>query len=68
MKGLLWKDGGTIFMVQLENELSLAPISWDQIYRHGAAEENRGPTDPKEFNQHYRNLSGKLAMYVVIKS
>ena len=56
MKGLLWKEGGPIFMLQIENELALAPVAWKQVYRYGASEENRGPTDPEEFAKHYENL------------
>ncbi len=56
MRGLLWKEGGPVFMLQLENELSLAPNSWGQVYRQGAPEENRGPMDADGFNKHYQNL------------
>jgi hypothetical protein len=55
-KGLLWKDGGPVFMLQVENELGHAPNQWDGVYRFGAAEEHRGPHDPKDFVRHYENL------------
>ncbi|MGZ0709686.1 beta-galactosidase [Coraliomargarita sp. W4R53] len=56
IQGQLWKDGGPIFMVQVENELGVAPINWSMIYRHGAAEEHRGPVDPAAFVEHYQSL------------
>lgn len=56
MKGLYWKDGGPIHMVQLENELLNAPVMWKMVYRYGAAEEHRGPTEKDDWVQHYVNL------------
>ncbi len=56
LKGLYWKDGGPIFMVQVENEASLAPVSWKMVYRYGCAEENRGPATKEEFIKYYQNL------------
>lgn len=56
IQGQLWKDGGPIFMVQVENELGVAPINWGMVYRHGAAEEHRGPKDPAAFVEHYQRL------------
>lgn len=61
MKGFYWKDGGPIYMVQLENELLNAPIKWKMVYRHGAAEEHRGPPDKDDWVKHYENLR-KIAL------
>jgi len=56
LKGLYWKDGGPIFMVQVENEVGNAPNAWAMVYRYGAAEENRGPATKEEFIKYYQNL------------
>ncbi len=56
LKGLYWKDGGPIFMVQVENEVGNAPNAWAMVYRYGAAEENRGPPTKEEFVKYYQNL------------
>ncbi len=56
LKGQYWKDGGAIFMVQVENEVGNAPNAWQMVYRYGAAEENRGPATKEEFIKYYQNL------------
>ena len=56
LDGMMWDQGGPIYMVQVENELSHAPIQWYTTYRHGAAEEHKGPEDGDELWKHYRTL------------
>lgn len=56
MKGLYWQQGGSIYYVQLENELSNAPVSWETYYRCAASDEQRGPEDGEEWTKHYYNL------------
>jgi beta-galactosidase len=56
LEGQYWKDGGPIFMVQVENELGNAPNAWQMIYRFGCSEEHRGPADKDEYIRHYQNL------------
>ncbi len=55
MKGLYWQDGGPIFYVQVENELTTAPISWNMFYRNGVSNEYKGP-EGKEWTRHYIEL------------
>ncbi|WP_260929443.1 beta-galactosidase [Novosphingobium sp. 9] len=53
---LLWEHGGPIAIVQLENELSVAPIEWNRPFLYGApADGHTGPTGPA-FTEHYRKL------------
>ena len=56
LNGMMWDQGGPIYMVQVENELSHAPIQWYTTYRHGAAQEHKGPEDGEEMWKHYRTL------------
>jgi hypothetical protein len=56
MKGFFWNDGGPVYMVQLDNELSHAGNAWEMVYRYGCAEENRGPSTKEDFIKHYENL------------
>jgi beta-galactosidase len=56
MQGFYWQDGGPVFMVQVENELSRAANVWRMVYRHGASEEHRGPEDAAGFAEHYETL------------
>jgi beta-galactosidase len=56
MEGTMWQDGGPVFIVQVENELGVAPNHWQTIYRYGASLEHRGPEDPAEYAAHYLKL------------
>ncbi len=56
MRGLYWQDGGPVFMVQVENELTRASNVWSMVYRHGASEEHRGSDDAAGFVEHYETL------------
>ena len=56
MKGLMWQDGGPVFMVQVENELGVAPNHWQTAFRYGASDQHRGPDDPAEYAVHYQTL------------
>lgn len=56
MEGMMWQDGGPVFMIQVENELGVAPNHWQTAYRYGASQEHRGPEDPAEYAAHYQKL------------
>ena len=64
MKGLYWQEGGPIFYVQLENELTQAPNGWQNFYRNGVSNEYRGP-EGTEWTKHYLELR-KIAQSVGI--
>jgi hypothetical protein len=53
---MMWSKGGPIAMVQIENELSVAPNEWNRPFLYGApVDGHTGPTG-EAFTQHYRNL------------
>jgi len=56
MKGLYWQQGGPIYYVQLENELSNAPVNWETYYRYAASDEHLGPVDGESYTKHFYNL------------
>lgn len=56
LDGMLWQDGGSVMMVQVENELATAPISWDRVFVNEAGVGYLGPTGD-EFTRHYANLA-----------
>ncbi|MCC2031506.1 beta-galactosidase [Microbacterium allomyrinae] len=53
--GLYWSDGGSILLVQLENELAHAPNDWRTLFGYTATD-HRGPADGDEFAAHMRAL------------
>jgi hypothetical protein len=56
LQDLLWEKGGPIAIIQLENELSVAPNEWNRPFLYGApADGHTGPTGPA-FTEHYRKL------------
>ena len=66
LEGMMWDEGGPIYMAQVENELGIAPIQWGTSFRHGAGEEHPGPADPEEYWKHYLNLK-QMAIEAGIK-
>ncbi|MEV6889896.1 beta-galactosidase [Kribbella sp. NPDC051137] len=54
LDGLLWRDGGPVIVVQLENELSHAPNDWRTLFGYTATD-HRGP-EGAEFGRHMSAL------------
>ncbi|NIK61552.1 beta-galactosidase [Kribbella shirazensis] len=54
LDGLLWRDGGPVVVVQLENELSHAPNDWRTLFGYTATD-HRGP-EGAEFGKHMSAL------------
>ncbi|HEY3558981.1 MAG TPA: beta-galactosidase [Kribbella sp.] len=54
LDGLLWRDGGPVIVVQLENELSHAPNDWRTLFGYTATD-HRGP-EGDEFGKHMSAL------------
>lgn len=54
LEGLYWQDGGSIVVVQLENELSHAPNDWSTLFGYTATD-HRGP-EGEEFTRHMETL------------
>ena len=54
-RGLFWRDGGPIVLIQIENELTHAPNDWRTLFGYTATD-HRGPTDGAEFVAHMANL------------
>jgi len=55
LKGYFWEQGGNIIAVQPENELGLAPDSWNTLFQGGVDDGNKGPVG-KGYTDHYYNL------------
>ena len=56
LKDLVWDQGGPIVIVQIENELSVAPVNWTLPFVYAAsASGHMGPTG-EAFTEHYRRL------------
>jgi hypothetical protein len=56
LRDLLWENGGPIAIIQLENELSVAPVEWNRPFLYAASVTGHmGPTG-EAFTEHYRRL------------
>lgn len=56
LAGLFWQDGGPIAMIQLENELALAPVDWTRPFLRGASVSGHKGPNGAAFTEHYRRL------------
>ncbi len=55
LKGYFWDQGGNIIAVQPENELGLAPDSWNTLFQGGVDDGYKGPKG-NEYTEEYYNL------------
>ncbi|MHB8339048.1 MAG: beta-galactosidase [Ignavibacteriaceae bacterium] len=55
LKGYFWEQGGNIIAVQPENELGLAPDSWNTLFQGGVDDGYNGPTG-SGYTEEYYNL------------